>query len=197
MGFEYPPSEPNEGDWEHLYTQLSPDLFQYGCKICADPNLVEDCMHDVFVNFFRSATRSNIKNPKAYLLKSLRHSLMAKLKADARQRELLSGEFKTQFEAEFSTESLQIIRETNEVQRQELSNALQHLSARQREAIYLKFYENHSYEEVSDIMKVDKSALYTLIYKSLQQMKNAMRRQKASRLIVGMSLLCLMGIIFL
>lgn len=197
MGYEYPLSGSNADNWEYLYEQLSPILYQYGRKMCTDQSLVEDCMHDVFVNFFRSATRSHVKNPKAYLLKSLRHCLMAKIKADARQRELLSGEYKTQFDTEFSTEALQIIRETNEAQRQELSNALQHLTARQREAIYLKFYENHSYEEVSDIMKVDKSALYTLIYKSLQQLKKALQRQKSSRLIVGISLLCLMGMFLL
>lgn len=192
MGYEYPLSKPKADDWEQLYTQLSPILYRYGLKICTDPGLVEDCMHDVFVSFFKSPKRNEVQHPQAYLCKSLRHRLIERLKADARHRSLLSDEDHTKFEVAFSPEALRIVEEKDQAQQRALKSALKRLSPRQREAIYLKFYENHSYEEVSDIMQVDKSALYTLIYKSLQQMKKVLHQRKPSQIIIGASLLALL-----
>ncbi|WPP49941.1 RNA polymerase sigma factor [Catalinimonas niigatensis] len=176
--------------WEQLYIEFSPLLYNYGCKITAQTSLVEDSVHDVFVNLLKNPQHINtIENPKAYLFKSFRRLLINKLKVDAKSHELLLYGEQRPFNMEVSSEARQILEESSEEQQQKLSHAIQQLSPRQREAIYLKFYGNHSYEEVASIMKVEKSALYSLIYKSLSQLRKVLSPTFPSKISVGYSLL--------
>jgi RNA polymerase sigma factor (sigma-70 family) len=176
--------------WEQLYVEFGPLLYNYGCKITPQTSLVEDSIHDVFVNLLKNPQHAHtIENPKAYLFKSFRRQLMSKLKADAKSHPLLlSDKDVYPFNIELSSETFQIAEETHKEHQRKLSNAIQQLSARQREAIYLKFYENHSYEEVASIMKVEKSALYSMIYKSLVQLRKVLSPALPSKMSVGYNL---------
>ncbi len=167
--------------WGHLYLELGPVLYNYGCKMTFQTSLVEDSIHDVFVNVLKNHQHNlTIDNPKAYLFRAFRRELIHKIKAEAKSHSLLPEGH--QFNIEVSAEIHQILEESSVEQQRKLSKAIQQLSPRQREAIYLKFYENHSYEEVASIMKVDRSALYTLIYKSLAQLRNILTLSFPSKL---------------
>ena len=176
--------------WEQLYVEFGPLLYNYGCKITTQTSLVEDSIHDVFVNLLKNPQYAPaIENPKAYLFKSFRRQLISKLKAETKSyTTLLTDEDHYAFDIELSREAYQISEETNEEQQRKLSEALQHLSPRQREAIYLKFYENHSYEHVASIMKIEKSALYSLVYKALVQLRKVLSPELPSKISVGYSL---------
>lgn len=169
--------------WEQLYIKFSPLLYDYGCKITTQTALVEDSIHDVFVNLLKRPQYAyTIENPKAYLFKSFRRLLINKLKADKQSYEILLYGEHYPFHIELSYETHQILEERSEEQHQKLSYALQQLSSRQKEAIYLKFYGNHSYEEVASIMKLEKSALYSLIYKSLTQLRKVLSSALTSKI---------------
>jgi RNA polymerase sigma factor (sigma-70 family) len=49
--------------------------------------------------------------------------------------------------------------------------ALAQLSNRQKEIIYLKFYQELNYEEVSDIMNINYQAARNLLYQSIKSLK--------------------------
>ncbi|MDF9794926.1 RNA polymerase sigma factor (sigma-70 family) [Catalinimonas alkaloidigena] len=164
-------------NWEQLYIEYASLLYNYGCKITSQKSLIEDCVHDVFVNLLKAPQcATTINNPKAYLFKSFRRLLINKLKTDTRSQELVldRGGEAYQFNIELSSEAYRIIEENNDEQRKKIAEAIRQLSPRQKEAIYLKFYENQSYEEVAGIMKIEKSALYSMIYKSLAQLRRAL-----------------------
>lgn len=173
-------------NWEQLYIEYGPLLYNYGCKISSQKSLVEDCIHDVFVNLLKNPqSLKAIEHPKAYLFKSFRRLLINKLKADARTQELVWDRETYQFNIELSTEAYRILEESNEEQRKRMAGAILKLSPRQREAIYLKFYENHSYEEVAGIMKIEKSALYSMMYKSLAQLRKVLAPTISTKTSVG------------
>ena len=52
-----------------------------------------------------------------------------------------------------------------------LKTALASLTDRQREAIFLKFYEGLSYEEVSAIMNISTKATYKIMARALGMLK--------------------------
>jgi RNA polymerase sigma-70 factor (ECF subfamily) len=173
-------------NWEQLYIEYGPLLYNYGCKITSQKSLVEDCVHDVFVSLLKNSQSSKtIEHPKAYLFKSFRRLLINKLKAEARSHELVWDRETYQFNIELSTEAYRILEECNEEQRKLMAGAISQLSPRQREAIYLKFYENHSYEEVAGIMKIEKSALYSMMYKSLAQLRKVLTSALSTKISVG------------
>nr|WKN37960.1 sigma-70 family RNA polymerase sigma factor [Tunicatimonas sp. TK19036] len=159
--------------WEKLYEDLSPILFQYGCKITSQKGLVEDCIHDVFTRIWgRQEHLSEIRNSSAYLIQSFRHHLFAKLREESQRRTVNTI---TDFPLVLSEEAAWIEEEDSQEKRENISQALQKLSARQREAVYLRFYGNHSCDEVAQIMGLEKSAVYTLVYKALSQLRASLK----------------------
>ncbi len=171
---------PSKEQWEQLYVENSPVLYNYGCKLTAQTSLVEDCIHDVFFSLWKMRDRlAEIRHPKAYLIRCFRRLLLQKLQENARINRLALHSQEPEFHLDFSSEATLIQAEVSSEQLQMLKNALLSLYPRQREAIYLKFYESHSYDEVADIMKLEKSALYTLIYKALNSLRKALRHNSA------------------
>jgi RNA polymerase sigma factor (sigma-70 family) len=50
--------------------------------------------------------------------------------------------------------------------------ALGRLSNRQKEIIYLKYYQNLSYEEVSEIMNINYQVARNLLYQAIKSLKS-------------------------
>src|SRR5690554_6027940 len=56
-------------------------LFNFGCKITSDRELVKDCIHDVFVNmYYKQVEMTNVVNIKSYLFVSLKNKLCDELR---------------------------------------------------------------------------------------------------------------------
>jgi RNA polymerase sigma-70 factor (ECF subfamily) len=62
--------------------------------------------------------------------------------------------------------------ETENQKKQKLMEALLSLTSRQKEAIYLKFFDGLSNEEISKVMKVNKQSVYNHISKAIHTMQN-------------------------
>jgi RNA polymerase sigma factor (sigma-70 family) len=76
---------------------------------------------------------------------------------------------------EFSAE-FQLIQEQSSIeQRQQLTDALSQLTTRQREAVYLKFYERLTYEEIAEMMSLTVKSTYKLIARSIEMLRKTMR----------------------
>ncbi len=170
-----PASDPEE-TWEKMYTLYGPVLYNYGSKLTTQLDWVEDCIQDLFTELWEKKDRlEDIRYGKAYLIKSFRRKLVHKIQTDQQQKAHYHSS-ELQFHITFSFESSWIEREKQKEQESQLQKALSLLSHRQREAIFLKFYENHSYDEVADIMKIEKSAVYTLIYKAMTQLREVVKK---------------------
>jgi RNA polymerase sigma-70 factor (ECF subfamily) len=66
-----------------------------------------------------------------------------------------------------------LIDQQDSVERKRLVlNALGHLSNRQKEIVYLKYYQNLSYEEVSEIMNINYQVARNLLYQAIKSLKS-------------------------
>jgi RNA polymerase sigma factor (sigma-70 family) len=79
-----------------------------------------------------------------------------------------------EFEITFSHEDFLIANQISREQSDALANSLNNLSARQREAVFLKFYEEFDYSRIADIMNLNVQSVRNLIYQSLKCIKNQM-----------------------
>lgn len=163
--------------FELLYEQHIRSLYNYGCKICDDNGLLEDSLQELFSSLWRKREAIIITHSiKHYLMLSLRRLLMRKLNRQRRefsQPDELSAYFN--FEVELSVETQLINTQTKEELRAEVSNALQLLSKRQKEAIFLKYYENLDYEEIASIMDVNVASLYKLVSKGIKELRKNLK----------------------
>ena len=132
-------------------------LQNYGYKFVRNEDFVKDCVQEVFVEIW--SRRQNISQPdsvRAYLLSSvrkkiLRESIRQKINADD---EIINIENDLKF-AEFSPELLIIEQENTQETIKKVSGLLNSLPKRQREVIYLRFYQNLERDEIAHIMGVN------------------------------------------
>ncbi|MGC3946142.1 MAG: sigma-70 family RNA polymerase sigma factor [Chryseolinea sp.] len=164
------------GDWD-AYTSLYHAYFRllnnYGYKFTRDVNLIEDVIHDLFVNLW--ANRENLGNPlsvKNYLYKSVRNMLFRKIRNQQRFSDLSETDEYVPFEVSFDQQL--ILNEDQKRIQDTLTSVLSQLPPRQREIIYLRFYDGLSYEEIADIMGINVSSTYKLLYKALESLQQSL-----------------------
>ena len=78
------------------------------------------------------------------------------------------------FDIELSVEDKLIKVGANRAHLEKLNASIQKLTSRQREIIYLKFYENLSYDQISKALDVDRKAVYKLMARALKRLKQTM-----------------------
>lgn len=165
-----------KGDWD-AYTSLYHAYFRilnnYGYKFTRDVNLIEDVIHDLFVNLWTN--RENLGNPlsvKNYLYKSVRNMLLRKIRNQLRFSDLADSDEHVPFEVSFDHQL--ILNEEQKRIQETLKHVLSQLPPRQREIVYLRFYDGLSYEEIADIMGINVSSTYKLLYKALENLQQSL-----------------------
>jgi RNA polymerase sigma factor (sigma-70 family) len=164
----------NKNAFTFIFNTYIKILYAYGEKITRDKALVQDCIQDLFIELWRRRTAlSETDSIRFYLVKSLRRTIVRKLSGNSKfiQASALSDDFV--FGVEFSHEEKVISEQLSNEQLKLLSAALHNLSSRQREAIYLKFYQKLSSQEIADTLEIDINSLYNLISKSIEALRKA------------------------
>lgn len=163
------------GDQEafgQLFKNNYPHLFQYGSKICRNHPVLEDTIQELFLEIWKNRNAVPTISVKAYLLKALKYKLLKEL---ARGNSTTFREdFADEGAFELGHEAFLVARQEDEEKTRKVVHSLQQLSHRQKEIIYLKFYQNLSYDEVSEIMNINYQAARNLLYQAIKALKKIM-----------------------
>jgi RNA polymerase sigma factor (sigma-70 family) len=157
----------DDGGLEKLYQLYFDQLYAYGFRYCADAVFVEDAIQDLFIKFINA--RHKLTTPvsvKNYLFSSFKNHLIDKLRAEKRQNTLDSP-----FEFTLAVDDKVTEREQAQMLQQKMQKAMDQLTARQREAIYLRFYENFSYQEISSMLDLSPKATYKLMARAIEALR--------------------------
>jgi RNA polymerase sigma-70 factor (ECF subfamily) len=160
-----------KGDHESfalLFRRYYEPLIQYGSKLTSNNDLLEDCIQELFTELWQNKSQTQVQSVKAYLFKSLKYKLYR-----AHQRRT-TGPFNENYNDslfELSHENFLVGREQDAEKTARVLKALEQLSNRQKEIIYLKFYQELNYDEVSEIMNINYQAARNLLYQSIKSLK--------------------------
>ena len=165
----------DKGAFNNLTVTYYRTLHNYGTKLTKDHALVDDCIQELFLDMWRRKEfLGDTDNVKFYLLKSLRRKIYIETKKrDKWQQESLDINEDLDFIGEFSIETKMIEIETNEEQHRKLHLILNSLSRRQREVIYLKFYQEMDYEQISKLMHINYQSVRNLVHTTIKEIKTA------------------------
>lgn len=169
----------NKDAFNFIFSSNVKVLYAYGEKITRDKALVQDCIQDLFIDLWRRReSLGDTDSIKFYLFKSLRRSLLRKLAGEAKfiRKNITDGE--QAFTIELSVEETLILEQFSEDRIKYLSNALERLSNRQREVIYLKFYQKLSSQEIADTLGIDITSCYNLISRAIESLREALKASK-------------------
>lgn len=165
----------DEDAFRVIYSIHVQALYKYGCNFTHDEALVKDCIHDVFIDLskYRSGLGAT-NNIKLYLFKSLKHKVVNAL-GEMKIFGSVDQE-KLPFHYSVSVEDELIDNEFDQQRYQQLEKALSSLTPRQREAIYLKFVSDLSYEELSKVMQLNYQSARNLVFRGLEKLRESFPR---------------------
>lgn len=168
----------NDEAFSAIYTVYSKKLYYYGLKITRNTSVIEDTLQDLFYELIRNRkTLGETDNILRYLLTSFRRKLFRKLKSENRY-DLRDENLEYPFEVVYSIEHEMVLDENKNRRNLLFVNALQQLSPRQKEAIYLKFTSGMAYEEICEIMEMSLEACRNLIYRAVKALKEGIHEEK-------------------
>lgn len=147
-------------------------LYNYATRFSSDPEFIRDCIQELYLELWeRRSFLSETAFVKSYLLKALRHKLIKesiRLKRFKEPKEL-------RFDAgdpDLSIESLIIESEHHKHQIKRLNQIVSHLTKRQQEIIYLRFYQNMENEDIAQIMSLGRQSVANLLYRTIKEIKD-------------------------
>lgn len=155
-----------------IYLNNVTALYNFGCKFTVDKNLVKDCIQDLFITLIQTRSKlSDTRHVKGYLLKSLKRKIIRELVKKQKFDEIVeSGDYR--FEINF--ESLSDIgnEDDNYMRRAfEVHAALESLTSRQKEALYLRFNLGLSHIEIADVLHLSSQSSRALVSRAIQKIR--------------------------
>lgn len=158
--------------YSFMYEKYAPVLYNYGYKIAQNRQITEDCLQDLFLTILETRERlGRTDSIKFYLMRALRRDIVRKLISEQRfNGELDTLEFAIEFHYEPTWLDAQISQEQSTLLLQELNS----LPARQKEALFLKYFDNLSYEEIAGVMGIEQTSAYKIIYKAIASLQKRM-----------------------
>lgn len=154
------------------YNQNIDQLIQYGSRFTKDATLVEDCLHDLFVYVWQNRQKlSDTDSIRNYLMVSLRRSIIKKVKKVSQSQNEIN-DHDTAFGTALSIEDILTQTEMDEEKAKRIKKAFEGLSARQKEAIYLKYYNDKDYEDICEILNISYQSARNLVSSGIKKLRD-------------------------
>jgi RNA polymerase sigma factor (sigma-70 family) len=157
-----------------MYHEHMDALFHYGSKFKIRQALLEDCIQDLFADLWEKKDElEKVKSLRFYLLGALRRKILRKIYAD-REQLMHTEELPLQFEIDLVDEDAD--HQLSETKVQHIRRAFEQLTDKQKEVLYLRFYNKLSFQEIAEVMAVQTRAVYKLSRRSLASLREHLSR---------------------
>ena len=155
-----------------LYNEFAHELYSYGLKVVNDEHLVKDCIQEVFVQLINKR-KSLVVTSKlhVYLFKSLRNKIIEELRSKKRKQNIINLIDGDDILYEKNAEQKIIDSEKEKSIKYQINSLLSQLPSRQREIVYLKYTECLDYDDIAELLQIDKASARTLLYRTLKTIK--------------------------
>lgn len=160
-----------------LFLRHHDSLFQYGLSICSTRPLIKDCLQELFFQLWQKRQNlSEVQKVKGYLWISFRRRLMRKLKIENKNSSI-TEQFLPEMKKHFSAERAIIQKEQQANSHRLLHKVLNTLSRREREVLFLKYFEGMSYSEIEEIMGIEYQTARNYIYRAISRLRDALEEE--------------------
>jgi len=126
-----------------IYSNHYQMLHNFGIKFLP-PSEIEDAIHDTFLNLLNyKKSLAEVNNVKAYLFKCLRNQIFKIKKLSKLEFSLIEGTIQSEVETHDKEKALI-----------ELKKIIKQLSPREREIVYLKYFQHFNNKEIADLLDI-------------------------------------------
>jgi RNA polymerase sigma factor (sigma-70 family) len=158
--------------FDYLMTLYFRTLFHYGSKFSKDKEFVKDSIQDLFLLLWeRRQTLSSDVAVKPYLMASLRRLMHRSASSKLSLSDSYVEEINGNFDIEFSVEEEYIETESSLVITKKLKKLLEELPLRQKEVVYLKFFQEMDRSQIAEVMNISPQTVSNLLQIAIKQLK--------------------------
>jgi len=161
----------DEKSFSLLFEKYYRDLISYGNSLSSHQEKVQDCIQDVFADVwvYRNSLQEDVI-VKAYLLSSVRKRIARLFERDHIFRKTTSME-SIEFLFDFSIENELIQDELTAEHVLHLNKLLNDLPGRQKEALYLRYHQGLTVEQIAVLLDVNYQSANNLLYRGLLKLR--------------------------
>lgn len=161
----------DERSFSLLFEKYYGDLIHYGNSFSPFAEKVQDCVQDVFADIW--LYRESLQEPnvvKAYLLSSVRKRIARLYKRDHIFKKIATTD-SIEFLFDFSVEHELIDDEATAESVLYLNKLLNELPSRQKEALFLRYNQGLSVEQISEMLDVNYQSANNLLHRGLLKLR--------------------------
>lgn len=160
-----------------LYKRHFQVLYSFGFKISQDEELSKDSIHDVFIYLWEHRENlHDVRNVRSYLLKSVKNRALKSLNKQIRTIHIDNHE-DFPVELVFSEESYMIKNQEDVKLKERLNEAISQLTKRQKELIYLYYYEGMTPMEIQEVTSLQYQSVKNHIFKALSTIRKVFNKK--------------------
>lgn len=147
-------------------------LYSYGTKLTYDKELVRDCIQDVFLEIWsRRGTLPVLDSPRFYLLRSLQRRILQKVTRNRALGYSDHSEIDEDFLVELAVDTALEAAEDQQQNAHRLTQLINTLPKRQKQVIYLRFFQELDYDQIAELMAMNRQSVYNLLRESIQRLR--------------------------
>jgi RNA polymerase sigma-70 factor (ECF subfamily) len=155
----------------HIHAALFEGLYNYAAKLLNDEELADDTLQELFIKIWnKRSSIGAIQKVKPFFYTSLRRQVLNQLR-DLKLKKLRISMI-IQPEIEFSQEELLVKKEDDQGLSEKILSLLNALPARQREVLYLHYFENLTLTQIASIMGINPQSAMNLKQRAIQKMRS-------------------------
>jgi RNA polymerase sigma factor (sigma-70 family) len=164
-----------EGDthaFRRIHGELFGGLYDYALRLLQDSELADDAVQELFVKIWiKRGVIGTLRKVKPYFFTALRRQILNQLR-NLQLRELRIGSLPRP-DIGFSPEEIVVRNEEYLSLQTKIAALLNELPKRQKEVIYLHYFEEMDYAQIAEVMGIHYQSVLNLTQKALQKLRQA------------------------
>lgn len=145
-------------------------LFNYGTNFTSNRELIKDTLQDLFIHLWEKKETFQIQHLTIYLLRSVRNNLYLSFRNAKTAMVSIDAELHDQPD-DFTIENALIFEEGVSEKKDKVSEAISNLPKRQKEVVFLKFYQGLDNEQIAELMDVNRQSVANLLHKAILNLR--------------------------
>ena len=167
--------EDSKDVFSSIYSLCVNDLLAYGQSLGFDMNLCEDAIHNVFCTLYlKRKELTEVRSLPPYLFRSFRNDMLNMWRKLSKLSEIDIN--RLSFTTEVTILDTIIDEEEKSDIKEIIEDLLNTLTNRQREAIYLRYMQGLSYEEIAELLDISLGSVRKLVYRAIMCLREESRK---------------------
>jgi RNA polymerase sigma factor (sigma-70 family) len=157
--------------FECIHRSLFAALYNYARKLLDDDALARDALQDLFIKIWtKRQAIGQLEKVKSYFFTALRRQVWNQQR-NTRLRQMKINMLEPALL--FTPEEIVVEAQNQDSLRHKLLDLLNSLPSRQREVIYLRYFEELDYQRIAEIMGINHQSALNLSQKALSKLRAA------------------------